>query len=167
MSKQLIQGARASAPKFQSYRLFGVDNKMTRAQQYKRMQDERLTRRYIENLPADIEIAKLPPSMRGPVTQYLNANRIKYGQMARMLAKAPAGSPQYMKLTQEMQGIQGKFKTLSTELDNFKNLKTEFLQDFDEGVISKGANTDALLELFKKDDYEIDLTDGLAFTAHI
>lgn len=163
-NQQLMAGAKASAPKFQSYRLFGANDPLTRQQQMKRIHDNNVTRKYIESLPDEIEIAKLTPSMQGPITGYLNANRIKYGQMARRLTKLPPGSAQYMNVKNEMQGIQSKFKSLSGELDNFKNLKTEYLKDFDAGVISNGSDTNALAELFKKDDYEISLEGGrLAF----
>ena len=84
-NQQLMAGAKASAPKFQSYRLFGANDPLTRQQQMKRIHDNNVTRKYIESLPDEIEIAKLTPSMQGPITGYLNANRIKYGQMARRL----------------------------------------------------------------------------------
>ena len=159
-NQQLMKGAYAVAPKYQSFRLFGQNDPQSRQQQIKQMYDDRITRKYIESLPDNIEIAKLSPSMQKPITAYLNANRIKYGQYARQISKVPAGSPMYMKIRGEMQGIQSKFKSLSSELDNFKNLKTEYLKDFDAGMISKGSDTAALAELFKKDDYEITLDDG-------
>ena len=152
-NKALIQGAYSSAPKFQSYRIGRKDDDLSRQMRMQRMYEDREVRKYIENLGPGAEVDKLPGSMQEPVTNFLNDNRMRYGQLARIAAKAPAGSPQYMKVRSEMNKIQGRFKNLSSQLDNFKNLKQEYLSDFDEGIISKGSKDATLKQLFKTDDY--------------
>jgi len=159
-NKALIQGAYSSAPKFQSYRIGRKDDDLSRQMRMQRMYEDREVRKYIENLGPGAQVDKLPGSMQEPVTNFLNDNRMRYGQLARIAAKAPAGSPQYMKVRGEMNKIQGQFKNLSSQLDNFKNLKQEYLSDFDEGVISKGSKDSQLKQLFKTDDYLIDLSNG-------
>lgn len=158
-NKALIEGAYKSAPKFQNYSI-DPSGEMSKQLQIKQMYEDRAMRRYIEQLPQGVQIDKVPGSMRAPISNYLNQSRIRYGMLARQLAKAPAGSPQYMQMREEMLGIQSSYKNLSGELDNFKNLKQEFLQDYDSGIISKGSETSQLKELFSKDDYQITMKNG-------
>tara|TARA_Y100000004_G_C8932454_1_gene420633 strand:- start:822 stop:1850 length:1029 start_codon:yes stop_codon:yes gene_type:complete len=125
------------------------------------MYQDRNVRRYIEQMPT-IELEKVNGSMRGPTSQYLNGARMEYGRLARQLAnpRVRPGSPMYMQTMAKMQKIQGEIRTLSTDLDNFKNTKTEFLQDFDAGIVSRGSNIEDLKELAAKDDYEVAIQNG-------
>jgi len=158
-NKALIEGAYKSAPKFQNYSI-DPSGEMSKQLQMKRMYEDRNMRRYIEQLPQGVQIDKVPSSMRAPISQYLNQSRMRYGMLARQIAKAPAGTPHYMKMREEMLGIQSSYKNLSGELDSFKNLKQEFLADYDSGIISKGSETSKLKELFAKDDYQISMQNG-------
>ncbi len=160
MSKALIQGAAYSAPKFQSYNPF--DAKEMKQQALQQVYQDRNVRRYIDQLPQGVELDKVPSSMHGPVKQFLSAKKMQYGQLARQISgsNVPAGSPMYMQIQGEMQKIQGEFKSLSQDLDNFKNYKTEYLQDFDTGGISSGAQDARIKELFGKDDYKVQIVDG-------
>ena len=160
MSKALIQGAAYSAPKFQSYNPF--DAKEMKQQALQQVYQDRNVRRYIDQLPQGVELDKVPSSMHGPVKQFLSAKKMQYGQLARQISGSniPAGSPMYMQIQGEMQKIQGEFKSLSQDLDNFKNYKTEYLQDFDTGGISSGAQDARIKELFGKDDYKVQIVDG-------
>ena len=160
-NKTLIQGAGLSAPKFQDYSIF-PNKDVSRQMQLQRMYQDRNVRRYIDNLPPGADIDKLPASMQEPVQMFLNDKRMRYGQMARQISRpgAAIGSPMYMKLQADMNKTANEIKNLSNQLDNFKALKTEFLEDFDEGIISNGSNTSQLKELFSTDEYNIDLTSG-------
>jgi len=160
-NKTLIQGAGLSAPKFQDYSIF-PNKDVSRQMQLQRMYQDRNVRRYIDNLPPGADIDKLPASMQEPVQMFLNDKRMRYGQMARQISRpgAAIGSPMYMKLQADMNKTANEIKNLSNQLDNFKALKTEFLEDFDEGIISNGSNTSQLKELFSTDEYKIDLTSG-------
>lgn len=160
MSKALIQGAAYSAPKFQSYNPF--DAKEMKQQALQQVYQDRNVRRYIDQLPQGVELDKVPSSMHGPVKQFLSVKKMQYGQLARQISgsNVPAGSPMYMQIQGEMQKIQGEFKSLSQDLDNFKNYKTEYLQDFDTGGISSGAQDARIKELFGKDDYKVQIVDG-------
>lgn len=160
MSKALIQGAAYSAPKFQSYNPF--DAKEMKQQALQQVYQDRNVRRYIDQLPQGVELDKVPSSMHGPVKQFLSVKKMQYGQLARQISgsNVSAGSPMYMQIQGEMQKIQGEFKSLSQDLDNFKNYKTEYLQDFDTGGISSGAQDARIKELFGKDDYKVQIVDG-------
>jgi hypothetical protein len=159
-NKGLMEGAFKSAPKFQSYELFG-NPEYNKQQAMQKMYQDRNVRRYIEQMPT-IELEKVNGSMRGPTSQYLNGARMEYGRLARQLANPNVrpGSPMYMQTMAKMQKIQGEIRGLSTDLDNFKNTKTEFLQDFDAGIVSRGSNIEDLKELAAKDDYEVMIQNG-------
>jgi len=164
-NKALMIGAGRAADKFQDYRIGKRNEDLSRQMQMKRMYEDKEIRKYIDNLGPGAEIDKLPGSMQKPVTDFLNSSRMKYGELARRVAKTPAGSPFYMQARSEMNKIQSQFKNLSSQLDNFKNLKQEYLSDFDSGVISKGSDSSILKRLFSTDDYLIDLSNGsLEFT---
>jgi len=159
-NKGLMEGAYVSAPKFQSYELFG-NPEYNKQQAMQKIYQDRNVRKYIEQMPS-IELEKVNGSMRGPTSQYLNGARMEYGRLARNLANpnVSPGSPIYMETMARMQKIQGEIRTLSTDLDNFKNTKTEFLQDFDGGIVSRGSKIDDLKELSAKDDYEVAIQNG-------
>ena len=161
MNKALIQGAALSAPKFQNYSIL-PNQEVTRQMQLRRMYQDRNVRRYIDNLPPGADIDKLPASMQQPVQMFLTDKRRQYGMLARQLARPglQAGSPRYMQMQAEMNKTANEIKNLSNQLDNFKALKTEFLEDFDEGIVSNGSDTSQLKELFSTDEYKIDLTSG-------
>ena len=160
MSKALIQGAATSAPQFINYNPFSREQ--IKKQSLERVYQDRNVRKYIDQLPAGLDLEKVPGSMHEPVENYLQQSRMRYGRLARMLASnnIQAGSPRYMQVQSEMFNIQKSFKGLSSDLDNFKNLKQEYLQDFDSGNISVGSSDSKLKELFGKDDYKVSIIDG-------
>jgi len=159
-NKGLMEGAFTSAPKFQSYELFG-NPEYNKQQAMQKMYQDRNVRKYIDQMPS-IELEKVNGSMRGPTSEYLNNQRMLYGRLARQLANPNVrpGSPMYMQTMAKMQSIQGDIRGLSTSLDNFKNTKTEFLQDFDAGIVSRGSKIDDLKELSAKDNYEVAIQNG-------
>jgi len=159
-NKGLMEGAFTSAPKFQSYELFG-NPEYNKQQAMQKMYQDRNVRKYIDQMPS-IELEKVNGSMRGPTSEYLNNQRMLYGRLARQLANPNVrpGSPMYMQTMSKMQSIQGDIRGLSTSLDNFKNTKTEFLQDFDAGIVSRGSKIDDLKELSAKDNYEVAIQNG-------
>jgi len=154
-----MKGAYDSAPKFQNYKI-GQNEELSRQMRMERLYLDKQVRQYIDNLPDDASVDKLPGTMVKPVTEFLDAQRMQYGQIARQLVKSPAGSPRYMQARNQMTKIQSQWKNLSSQLDNFKNLKQEFLKDFDSGLVSNGARTKILKKLFKTDDYNISLSSG-------
>lgn len=160
MSKALIQGAATSAPKFINYNPWSKEGIKQKAME--RLYQDRNVRRYIDKLPAGIDLEKVPGSIHKPVKDFLQQGRMRYGRLARMLASnnISPGSPRYMQIQSEMFKIQNEFKGLSSDLDNFKNLKSEYLKDFDAGNISIGSQDKYLKELFGKDDYKVSIIEG-------
>jgi len=131
---------------------------------YKQMQNFLNTQQtnYIDNLPAGYEVEKLPSSMRQGVTNWSKAMQIEAGNYARLM-KSPgmkAGSTAWIEANAGLQTIKNQFKNISSNLDNFKALKTEFLEDFDNKTISEGSDTDQLKMLFSTDHFNYQLRPG-------
>jgi hypothetical protein len=115
---------------------------------------------YIDNLPAGYEVEKLPSGMRNGVTNWSKDLQIQAGNHARLMKKTKPGSPQFINARNEFQNIKNQFKNISTNLDQFKAAKTEFLQDYDSKTISEGVDTDRLKLLYSTDTYNYSLVNG-------
>ena len=115
---------------------------------------------YIDNLPAGYEVEKLPSGMRNGVTNWSKDMQIQAGNWARMMKKNKPGSTAYIEAKAGFQGIKNQFKNISTNLDQFKASKTEFLKDYDSKTISEGANTDMLKLLYSSDNHNYSLVNG-------
>ena len=115
---------------------------------------------YIDNLPAGYEVEKLPSSMRDGVTNWSKDMQIQAGNWARVMKKNKPGSLGYIEAKAGFQGIKNQFKNISSNLDQFKASKTEFLQDYDSKTISEGADTDKLKLLYSSDNHNYSLVNG-------
>ena len=129
---------------------------------YKQMQNylNRKVDTYVDNLPAGYEVEKLPSSMRDGVTNWSKDMQIQAGNHARMMKKNKPGSLGYIEAKAGFQGIKNQFKNISSNLDQFKASKTEFLQDYDSKTISEGADTDKLKLLYSSDNHNYSLVNG-------
>ena len=123
---------------------------------YKRKQDEVELKNYVNKLE-DVEIGKVEDSMRPEVTQFLVDNKNNYAEAARLAADLDADDPAYMEAVSEMNRINSSFKSLSKNLDLFKEKRTQFYDDVRNNSISKGSNLDALNSLFKNSDYAVEI----------
>jgi len=123
---------------------------------YKRKQDEVELKNYVNKLE-DVEIGKVEDSMRPEVTQFLVDNKNNYAEAARLAADLDADDPAYMEAVSEMNRINSAFKSLSKNLDLFKEKRTQFYDDVRNNSISKGSNLDALNSLFKNSDYAVEI----------
>jgi len=115
---------------------------------------------YIDNLPAGYEVEKLPSGMRNGVTNWSKDMQIQAGNWARMMKKNKPGSTAYIEAKAGFQNIKNQFKNISTNLDQFKASKTEFLKDYDSKTISEGADTDSLKLLYSNDNLNYSLING-------
>ena len=59
----------------------------------------------------------------------------------------------YIQAQAGFQNIKNQFKNISSNLDQFKASKTEFLKDYDSKTISEGADTDKLKLLYSSDNH--------------
>lgn len=115
---------------------------------------------YIDNLPAGYEVEKLPSGMRDGVTNWSKDMQIQAGNWARMMKKNKPGSGAYIEAKVGFQNIKNQFKNISSNLDQFKASKTEFLKDYDSKTISEGANTDMQKLLYSSDNLNYSLING-------
>jgi len=116
--------------------------------------------KYIDNLPAGYEVEKLPQGMRNGVTNWSKSMQIQAGNWARNMKKTKPGSTAYIQAQAGFQNIKNQFKNISSNLDQFKVLKTEFLKDYDSKTISEGSDTDQLKMLFSSDNLRYSLLNG-------
>ena len=61
--------------------------------------------KYIDNLPPNYEVAKLPPSMRQGVTEYAKDQQIMAGNFNRILKKTKPGSSAYINAKSKIDDI--------------------------------------------------------------
>ena len=104
--------------------------------------------KYIDNLPAGYEVEKLPAYMRQGVTNWSKDMQLQAGNFARLMKKTKPGSAEYINANSMFNDVKNQFKNISSNLDQFKASKTEFLKDYDSKTISEGANTDQLKLLY-------------------
>ena len=103
---------------------------------------------YIDNLPPGYEVEKLPAYMRQGVTNWSKDMQLQAGNFARLMKKTKPGSAEYINANSMFNDVKNQFKNISSNLDQFKASKTEFLKDYDSKTISEGANTDQLKLLY-------------------
>jgi hypothetical protein len=115
---------------------------------------------YIDNLPPGYSVEKLPTSMQGQVTQLFRQQRQQAGNFQRLKNRNPAGSAAWIDADSKFQGIKSQWTNMSSQLDNFQELKTEYLKDYDSRAISDAVNTDQLKMLFSTDDYVFGTENG-------
>ena len=104
--------------------------------------------KYIDNLPPGYEVEKLPAHMRQGVTNWSKDMQLQAGNFARIMKKTKPGSAEYINANSMFNDVKNQFKNISSNLDQFKASKTEFLKDYDSKTISEGANTDQLKLLY-------------------
>jgi len=115
---------------------------------------------YIDNLPTGYSVSKLPASMQDQVTQLFRQQRQQAGNFQRLKNKNPAGSAAWIDADSKFQSIKSQWENMSTQLDNFQELKTEYLKDYDSRMISDAVDTDQLKMLFSTDDYVFGTENG-------
>ena len=116
--------------------------------------------KYIDNLPPGYEVEKLPAHMRQGVTNWSKDMQLQAGNFARIMKKTKPGSAEYINANSMFNDVKNQFKNISTNLDQFKASKTEFLQDYDSKTISEGADTDKLKLLYSSDNHNYSLVNG-------
>jgi len=113
---------------------------------------------YIDELPPNYKVEKLPAYMRPRATDMFRAQRLEAGNFQRAKAKAPKGSSAWIQADSYFQSVKSKWANLSTQLDNFAALKTEFLEDHDNSTVSNGSDNNELKMLFSSDDHQFNMT---------
>jgi hypothetical protein len=157
----LIQGARrlGQSKRFVDYgKVLGEAMKPTQGmllakQQYFQAvkEKEAKTQNFIDNL-SDLDITKIPTGLRNQVTDFLTTGRQKYYDASEKAANARMGSEEYRNAVREMNTINNSFRNLSGRLGNLQQARTEFIQNYDQGMVSKGnQNYDEALSILGAD----------------
>lgn len=95
---------------------------------------------HIDSLNTDMDLVGLSDEESAYIRGYLDTRRMEFAQLASELAQTDATSPYYSQLKSQMDGIKNSFVTLGKQVEAFKKRKVEYMQDFDQGMFSKGNN---------------------------
>ena len=104
------------------------------------------TANYINRLQSSVDVSELDQNQQNSVTEFLLKGRNDYAYSASTIAKLDADDPRYMEEVTKMNNIQMSFRNLANNLNTFKKDKSEFLQDFDNGMLSDGNELNTLGE---------------------
>ena len=104
---------------------------------------------YIDRLNSNIDTTSLTPSQQGAVSNYLTEQKMAYANAARRITKLEPTHPAYMRLRDEMNGVQMNFTNLANSLNQYKQDKIDYLKDFDNSMLSAGNETGAFVEASK------------------
>lgn len=166
-NSQLITGAKDSASNFVDVGgavMEGVltpENPSVARNQARIMQQRMANEIQLQNYVAGmdtIEINKVEESMKPEVNDFLIKSRNEYADAAKIASKTDADDPAYREAVETMNRVNTSFKSLSTNLDQFKERREQFYTDFEDGNISESnsvGTTDRLTALYKDEDYDI------------
>ena len=96
---------------------------------------------YMAGLPGGLDFDKVPPVNRDYITATMADRRMEYADAARTASNFPAGSSAHTEAIAKMADVNQYMRTLSADLDKFKERKKE-LPDFNNGLISSGNDPD-------------------------
>ncbi len=65
------------------------------------------------------------------LSNYLSEQKMAYADAARRISKLEPTHPEYMRLRDEMNGVQMNFTNLAGSLNQYKQDKANYLKDFD------------------------------------
>lgn len=103
-----------------------------------RKQAEATMGNFIDNMPANIDIAKVPQSMRPQLGKHLIEMKNEYFENAKLASSNSPNSPIYMEAVDKMNSITQSFANLNADFERLKEMKYQAIEDFDKGMISDG-----------------------------
>jgi hypothetical protein len=107
------------------------------------------TASYINSLNSNVDTTSLTASQQSAVSNYLTEQKMTYANAARRIAKLEPTHPAYMRLRDEMNGVQMNFTNLAGSLNQYKKDKIDYLKDFDNSMLSAGNETGSFVEASK------------------
>lgn len=93
---------------------------------------------YLEGLNTEMDLLDLSSAEQNSVKGYLFGQKQRFAQLATELAQTDAMSTKYLQLKNEMDGIKQSFLNLKNQTDKFKERKIQYLDDLENGRLSKG-----------------------------
>lgn len=118
-----------------------------RARQKKAAADAKVAS-YIDQL-GTVDTAGLTGSQHAAVSNYLTEQKMLYANAASRIGKFDPTDAEYMNLRDAMNQVQMNFSNLAAGLTQFKNDKKEYLESFDNGMLSSGNSTGTFVEASK------------------
>lgn len=97
---------------------------------------------YIDSLNTEMDLVGLSEMEDLSVRAYLNNQKQEYLEAATLLSQTDPTSSEYVNLKAKMDGIKTGFTNLKGQIDKFKERKVQYLDDFENGRISKGNKED-------------------------
>ena len=101
---------------------------------------------YLDGLNTEMDLVEFSQPEQNSIKSYLFNQKQRYAQLATELAQTDATSDNYLNLKNEMDNIKQSFINLKVQTDKFKERKIQYLDDLENGRLSKGN---------KAEDYNI------------
>lgn len=143
----LIRGAAVAAPKYfdagQAIST-GINQTMsgvspsTLANLASMKNTDAAVKNYIDGLNTEMDLVEFSEPEKNSIKSYLFSQKQRYAQLATELTQTDAMSPYYLELKNEMDGIKQSFVNLKGQTDKFKERKIQYLDDLENGRLSKG-----------------------------
>ena len=95
---------------------------------------EAIMDKHMEDLGGLQNISKLSEEQKGPVTEFLRANRDEYAELAKQYVKSKDPA-----IKDKMDAIKSRFQNLDNQLNQFATNKVEYMHDYEEGNLMKGG----------------------------
>ena len=143
----LIRGAATAAPKYLDAGKAigtGINQTMpgispsTLANLASMKNTDAAVKNYIDGLNTEMDLVDFSESEKNSIKSYLFSQKQRYAQLATELTQTDAMSPYYLELKNEMDGIKQSFVNLKGQTDKFKERKIQYLDDLENGRLSKG-----------------------------
>ena len=93
---------------------------------------------YVEGLNTEMDLLNLSEAEQNSVKGYLFDQKQRYAQLATELTQTSATGGRYLEIKNEMDGIKQSFLNLKNQTDKFKERKIQYLDDLENGRLSKG-----------------------------
>lgn len=143
----LIRGAATAAPKYlDAGQAIGTNMQSTSAgispstlaNLASMKNTDAAVKNYIDGLNTEMDLVDFSEPEKNSIKSYLFSQKQRYAQLATELTQTDAMSPYYLELKNEMDGIKQSFVNLKSQTDKFKERKIQYLDDLENGRLSKG-----------------------------
>lgn len=117
---------------------------------------------FMENMPANVDIAKVPPQLQSVIAPFLTDTKEEYFRFAQIAANAGPRSPQYAEAIQGMNAIMQQYQNLNNDLTKLYDKKIQTIEDFELGKISNGTTAEAkdFMTRLTTDEIDLDIDRG-------
>jgi len=97
---------------------------------------------YVDSLNTEMDLLDFSEAEQNSIKAYLFNQKKRYAQLATELAQTDPTGSYYLELKNGMDGIKQSFLNLKSQTDKFKERKIQYLDDLNNGRLSKGNKPD-------------------------